>query len=370
MANTALPATPAPSAAPFVAAPKLDHRILGKTGLKVTTMGFGCMITSDPTVITRAADVGVNYFDTARGYQNGNCERMVGAALKAQRKNLIISTKSGAGTKEGLLKDLDTSLKELGTDYVDIWYLHGKSRPDQITPELMEAQVEAKKAGKVRFAGVSTHGGHQELLPHVAKLNHFDVVLTTYNFAMEPYMDALIKTLADAKIGVVAMKVMAGGQRQTRSGGAGERTREILRRDGASLAALKWVIRNRNVATTIPSITDNDQLEDNLRSMDVPFAPADEKILHARLEEIRPYYCNMCGKCEGTCAKGLPVADVLRYLMYAESYGEFGLGRDNFQLLPAAHAAVRCGDCTECTVQCPRGVRVAQRVSIAQEYFA
>ena len=352
------------------AEPKLDFRVLGKTGLKVTTMGFGCMITSDPTVIERAADIGVNYFDTARGYQNGNCERMVGAALKARRKNLIISTKSGAQTKEAIIKDLDTSLKELGTDYVDIWYLHGKSKPSDITDELMAAQVEAKKSGKIRFAGVSTHGGHRELIPHVANLNHFDVVLTTYNFAMEPYMDELVSTLKNANIGVVAMKVMAGGQRQTRSGGANDRTREILQRQGASLAALKWVLRNRNVATTIPSITDGDQLEENLKAMAAPFAPEDEKILTARLNEIRPYYCNMCGECEGTCSKGLPVADVLRYVMYAEGYGEFGLGRENFQLLSPVQSAVRCGDCAKCTVECPRGVRVAERVSLAQEYFA
>jgi predicted aldo/keto reductase-like oxidoreductase len=295
---------------------------------------------------------------------------MVGAALKASRKNLIISTKSGAQTKEAILKDLDTSLKELGTDYVDIWYLHGKSKPSDITDELMAAQVEAKKSGKIRFAGVSTHGGHRELIPHVANLNHFDVVLTTYNFAMEPYMDELVSTLKHANIGVVAMKVMAGGQRQTRSGGANDRTREILQRQGASLAALKWVLRNRNVATTIPSITDGDQLEENLKAMAAPFAPEDEKILTARLNEIRPYYCNMCGECEGTCSKGLPVADVLRYVMYAEGYGEFGLGRENFQLLSPAQSAVRCGDCKQCTVECPRGVRVAERVSRAQEYFA
>jgi len=163
---------------------------------------------------------------------------------------------------------------------------------------------------------------------------------------------------------------MAGGQRQTRSGGANDRTREILQRQGASLAALKWVLRNRNVATTIPSITDGDQLEENLKAMAAPFAPEDEKILTARLNEIRPYYCNMCGECEGTCSKGLPVADVLRYVMYAEGYGEFGLGRENFQLLSPAQSAVRCGDCKQCTVECPRGVRVAERVSRGQEYFA
>src|SRR5208283_1909164 len=102
---------------------KLEYRTLGKTGLKVTTLGFGCMITSDPSVITRAADLGVNYFDTARGYQQGNNERMVGAALGARRKKIVLSTKSHSPDKASLLKDLDTSLSELKTDYVDIWYL-------------------------------------------------------------------------------------------------------------------------------------------------------------------------------------------------------------------------------------------------------
>ena len=86
------------------------------------------MITSDGSVIERAADMGVNYFDTARVYQSGNCERMVGAALKSRRKNIILSTKSLAQNQAGLLADLDTSLRELQTDYVDIWYLHSKSR--------------------------------------------------------------------------------------------------------------------------------------------------------------------------------------------------------------------------------------------------
>ena len=89
---------------------KLEKRPLGRTGLNLTSVGFGCMITSDPSVITRAADLGINYFDTARVYQHGNNERMVGAALAAKRKELVLSTKSISGDKASLLKDLDTSL--------------------------------------------------------------------------------------------------------------------------------------------------------------------------------------------------------------------------------------------------------------------
>lgn len=346
---------------------KLEYRVLGRTGLKVTTVGFGCMITSDPSVIERAADIGVNYFDTARGYQHGNNERMVGAALKSKRKQIVLSTKSTAEDKEALLRDLETSLRELNTDYIDIWYLHAKSTPADVRDDLIEAQQLAKKQGKIRFAGVSTHSGQQELLPWLAQKGVFDVVLTAYNFAMDSNIDKAIEAASKAGMGIVAMKVMAGGYRRMKPT---DPTYQKLKRDGAMLAALKWVINKPNIATTIPSMTDNDQLDDNLKAMAIPFSTSDEKLLSAHLEEIKPLYCRMCGKCEGSCAKGLPVADVLRFLTYAEGYRQFALGRERFMELPPEQSAVRCGDCAECTVKCPFGVQVASRVARAQELFA
>src|SRR5512137_250920 len=122
--DTPKPVPPAIASAP--AAPAIRKRKLGKTGLEVSEVAFGCMITSDQSVIERAADLGVNLFDTARGYQNGNNERLVGAALKGRRDRVYISTKTGAGSKADALAHLDESLKQLGTDHVDIWYLHGK----------------------------------------------------------------------------------------------------------------------------------------------------------------------------------------------------------------------------------------------------
>src|ERR1700676_2466287 len=187
---------------------KLDYRILGKTGLKLTTVGFGCMITSDPSVITRAADLGINYFDTARGYGHGNNERMVGAALAAKRRQVVISTKSGAGDKEKLLNDLDNSTNELKTDYVDIWLLHGKDRPEDIRDDMIEAQQIAKQQGKIRFAGMSTHALPKQL-DWTAQKKAFDVVLTTHNFSMDAGMDEAIAAVAKTGTGVVAMKVMA-----------------------------------------------------------------------------------------------------------------------------------------------------------------
>jgi hypothetical protein len=99
---------------------KLAWRTLGKTGLKVTPVSFGCMTTSDISVLQHAADLGIVHFDTARSYQGGNNERMVGEALKSRRKRVILSSKTQAKTGPEALADLDTSLRELGTDYLDI----------------------------------------------------------------------------------------------------------------------------------------------------------------------------------------------------------------------------------------------------------
>ena len=231
-AGLALPAANTRSAAPgSLAEPPASpaavrYRTLGKTGLKVTEVGFGCMITSDPSVISRAVDMGINYFDTSRGYQKGNNEPMVGAGLGDKRKKIILSSKVDAETKQGALDELETSLKALKTDFLDIWYLHGKSAPAALKDELIEAQEIARKQGKVRFIGTSTHR-----LPNIADAviqgGKLEVVLATYNFTMDAAMEAAIEKLHKAGVGVVAMKVMAGGTR-------GRKPRPEMQREGAS----------------------------------------------------------------------------------------------------------------------------------------
>lgn len=346
---------------------KLQMRTLGRTGLKVTPLGFGCGYTGDSSVVERAVDLGINYFDTARAYLQGNCERMLGIALGSKRKQIVLSTKSLASEKEAALKDLDTSLRELKTDYIDIWYCHDKPSPDKVTDGMIEAQRIAKQQGKVRFSGLSMHSNQQQMLPWLAKNGVFDVVMTGYNFSMDASMDAGLAVAAKAGIGIVAMKVMAGGFRALKPS---DPMYPKLKQEGTHLAALKWAIGRPNIATTVPGMTDMDQLDENIQAMTSTLSPADEKLLAAHLEWIAPFYCRMCGQCEGACQKGLPVADVLRYLTYADGYRQFAMARQEFQTLAPVHRDVRCGDCGECTVQCPHSVRVSDCMARAQELFA
>ena len=352
-------------------APKLTYGTLGKTGIKVTRLSFGCYTCSDQSVVERAADMGINYFDTARAYQGGNNERMVGAALKKYRDKVYISSKTQGKDRKSALADLETSLKELQTDRLDIWFLHSRSTPDTVNDELLEAQLAARREGKVRFVGVSFHGGHAEMIPAMLKLNHFDVIMLSYNYTMDPAIEPLLATARKANVGLVAIKALAGGVRPTvQSYKVDPDKLQRLTREGAPLAALKWVMKNPHIDTVIPSIVDNDQLDENISAMGAPFSAADGRLLARRLEEIKPLYCRMCGHCEGQCAQGLPVADVLRFLMYAEGYGQFALGREHFKALPAELADVRCASCSNCTVKCPNGVQVSARLHQAQQLFA
>ena len=339
----------------------LSYRTLGKTGLKVTTVGYGCMITSDASVVSRALDLGITYFDTARGYMQGNNERMVGAALGAGRKNITLSSKSHGATKAEALKELDTSLKELNTDHLDIWYMHNKVKPEELSDDLVDAWETAKKQGKIRFIGVSTHDPNP-LVDRILGVGKFDVVLSTFNFTMGTNRDAAFSRLRDAGMGLVAMKVMApAGRGQANA---------TMKREGGPLAALKWALKNSMISTTVPSMTDMDQLEVNIRAMAEPFTSSDERLLAALNEEIRPYYCRMCFRCSGQCPKGLPVADTIRFLSYADFYGQYALGRERFLELPDHVRSIRCGDCDSCPVDCPNGVMVRDRLVRAQELFA
>jgi uncharacterized protein len=360
-----------PAMEALAAEPPVRYAKLGKTGLKITKLVFGSMITSDQTVIERAYDMGINCFTSSRDYQKGNNERLLGAALKGKRDKVILSTesvdmmwrpKTEKETSGYVLDNLNTSLKEFQTDYVDLFFLHQKNQPDWIPDEVVEAVRIAKKQGKVRHAGITTHS-LPKMADYLIRSDLFEAVIAMYNFTMDAEMHAAAKKVHDAGIGVIAMKVMAGGL------GAKNPLLQ-LKRPGALMAAVKWAMNNPNVDAAVTSMTDTDQLEQNVRAMTEPFAASERQLLAAALEQFGPDYCRLCGRCEGTCAQGLPIPEILRCGMYAEGYGQFALGRSKFLELPAEARDRRCGECSSCSVRCGYGIRVAERVTHTQELLS
>ncbi len=348
----------------------IRYATLGRTGLTPSRLLFGTATLEEPSVILRALDMGINYVDTARDYGDGNGERMVGAALKGRRAEVILSSKTidinvpgqRAAPREtagGALHQLDISLRELRTGYLDLWYLHHKDQAEWITDELLEAGRRAKAAGKIRFLGVSTHRV-PATVDRILSAGIVDVVMATYNFTMDATVPAAIERLHTAGLGVIAFKCGAGGPH-----GAVRR----MKRPGAIVAAYRWALRNPHVDAVESNIESVDQLEENLECMGTPFTLQDERVLAARLEQIGPYQCRMCGACEGQCRKGLPVDDILRSLMYAEGYGQFSIGCSAYRKMPEELRITSCRDCAECTVLCRYGVRVASELARAQELF-
>jgi predicted aldo/keto reductase-like oxidoreductase len=339
------------------------YRVLGKTGLKVSVVGSGVGIEPDPQVIARAIDLGVNYFDTARMYGNGNSERITGTALKGKRDKVILATKTDGRTKSDIFKDMDASLKTLDTDYVDIYHLHSRDTPDTITDEAVEACEMLKKEGKTRFIGVSTHDVHA-VADHILEIGKFDVVQTTYSYAIggAPLRREAISRLYAAGIGMVAMKVIIAV--------AGFIPRDVNLPKEGPLAAIKWVLLNPAISTTVPYTKDISELEMNVRAMAEVYTPQDEKMLYTRNQEIRPLYCRMCYECKGKCPKGVPVTDELRFLAYYDFGGNFNQARDNFRRLAEETRRVRCSDCSSCAIQCPNGVDVRNRLIRAQGLLA
>ena len=278
------------------------YRTLGKTGLKVSAVGCGVGLIPDPVVLVRAADLGVNYFDTARMYEKGKSEEITGAALKGRRNKIVLASKTDAMTKADVFKDMDDSLKALQTDHVDIWHLHSRDTPDVITDEAVEACEMLKKQGKTRFIGVSAHDINA-VVDKIIKVGKFDVVQTTYSYAIGSHLrNAAIKKLYDAGIGVVAMKVIVAV--------AGFiPPKEFRLKDEGPLAAVKWVLTNPMISTTVPFAKNTTEIEMNFRAMAEPYTPQDEKLLYVRNEEIRLRYCRMCYECKRLCPKGVSVTD-------------------------------------------------------------
>jgi predicted aldo/keto reductase-like oxidoreductase len=348
----------------FQTPPQVVYRTLGKTGLKVSGVGYGIGFKPHTDVVARAIEMGVNYFDTSRDY--GDSEKTFSEVIKGKRDKIVIATKSPSRRKADILKDLDTSLQALGTDHVDIWHLHARDTPAAIPDEALEAMQMCKKSGKARFLGFSCHDPNN-MADFLINSKTFDVMQTTYSFPIGGrYREAAVKKLQDAGIGVIAMKVVVAL--------TGLNLKTFDNKPATSgegpLAGIKWVLNNPAIGTTVPFMQTIPELEMNFRAMSEPFTSKDEKLLYVLNEQIRPSYCRMCYECKGQCPKGLPVTDVLRFLAYYDFAGNYHQALANFRGLSKEVRDVRCSDCSECAIKCPNGVHVQARLTRAQELLA
>ncbi len=350
--SAAVPAAGLVPGAALAAAPGPAFRTLGRTGLRVSEVGMGVMISSDPALVRAALDAGVNYFDTARSYMGGRNEEILAEGLGDRRREAVIATKCHSlGGVERVVGSVEQSLRALRTDVIDVLQLHGlASRGQVLQPEHLQAVETLKKEGKIRFAGVSTHSNMAEVLDAAVEAKIYDVVLTSLNFQSPPEVLAAAQRAAGAGIGIVAMKIMTGGYSMTSFPGL-----------NPYQSALRWVLEQDAVATTIPSMATFDQVRENAAVMGTKHTWRDAAALEMYAGVVGGRYCRGCGSCAGQCRLGADVPAALRAAMYAEGYGRPELAREVL-----AQARLPCGSCAECSVVCRFGLPVAERIGLAQ----
>jgi uncharacterized protein len=346
---------------------KIVYRILGKTGIKVPVVSFGVMRADNPNLCKAAYEKGITFFDTANGYSNGNNETMLGNLLKNYpRESFILETKvkpAGVGqdgipsdktTAEDFLSKFQTSLERLQMDYVDILYVHDVRNKALLEYKpILDAMIDLKKKGKVKFIGFSTHMNMATVIDAAASQNIWDVILTTYNFTVKnlPELDAALKKANDAGIGIVAMKTLNGGGFLDR-----EKTKPMN-----TTAAIKWVLANQNVHTVIPGMTAFDQLDLNVKILeDITMSEQEKKdILIASNEP--GLLCKGCGNCLRNCPLNLPVPDLMRAYMYAYGYSNPAMAHELLGELGTGSSP--CSDCLTCQVDCSNHFNVKDKIS-------
>jgi len=338
----------------------MERRTFGRTGLRVSELGLGTIKTNNPAVIQRAYDLGITYFDTAECYQGGNAEVRLGEGLKGIRDKVVVATKwhtDGSTPAADLLASLDDSLKRLGMDHVDLIQIHGASRPSHVeSDELWDAFTRARKAGKVRFNGVSTHGNQVEVVRSAIKTGRYDAVLVSYNAAIGDRVGPVLAEAKKAKIGVIAMKVL----QPAHEGKAAEAFKGL--RGSPYQQAIQWVLRDSNVSTAIVDMPTFEELQEDVASLQQTVSSAALRDFERAVAVASAGSCHLCGSCTGQCPRGVHVADIVRCDLYHAGYGDAELARDVYRALPAGRSAAACLDCEGCQVVCPWGVAVRSKL--------
>jgi len=344
---------------------KFVYRVLGKTGIKLPVITMGVMNSDNPNLIRAALDSGMVHLDTANGYMRGKNEEVIGGVIKVRpRDSFVLATKvylprdestglyKEAATQDFFLSRLDISLKRLGLDHVDILYHHNVwKRESALYEPVLKAMEKAKKEGKARFLGITTHRNEPEVIHAAVDSKFYEVILTSYNFRQKHHaeMKQAIGTAAQAGLGIVGMKAIGGTHLVSKS-------KEKI----DARAALKWVLQDPNVHTIIAGFTTFDELELDLSIMEAPSLTPAEKSHLQRMQLSAGLYCQGCGECLQSCPQKLPIPDLMRGYMYLYGYRNLGEAQDVVLSLTLPHQV--CQDCGSCPVKCASGFDVSARI--------
>ena len=360
--------------------PKVEkYYRLGKTDFEISdiSMGTSRLRHGQENLVHYALDRGINYFDSAHSYSRGASEEVLGKALKGIRDEVYLVSKAvteADASVDWLMNHLETSLRRLQTDYVDVYMCHAVNDIERIkSPSWLEFISKAKEQGKIRYSGMSGHGGNlTECLEYGLEQDMTEVILVAYNFGEDPAfyerflrnrdfiatqmeLPRLLERAKERDIGVTVMKTLRGARLNDM---------RPYEKEGGTMAqaAFRWVLSNSNVDAVVITMNDQSQVDEFLG------ASGAERLMAGDLELLDTYYglnsatyCRPnCGECLSSCPNNVAINEVLRTRMYAVDYHDVEFARDEYGMLAANASA--CLSCTgqPCQDACNYGVQISK----------
>jgi predicted aldo/keto reductase-like oxidoreductase len=372
-----LGSSPALAGAKLAKLPQVPRRVLGKTKETVPILLVGCAMKFDLRFDPKLAEAmrfGVNYFDCADCYAGGTSETAVGNFMQRAkaRKDVWITTKSDAHDPAGLKRTLETSLKKLKTDRVEMLYLHALNDLDTLNSDVAKAAEELKKAGKIKHFGFSCHGGVvAELLDKAAGLSWIDSIMFKYNFRSygEKELNAAIDKCAKANIGLIAMKTQGSEASFSKAWKKYEQTGKWTKHQ----AVLKAVWADERISAAVSHMDTFEKLKQNIAAaLDVTkLSQAEQDALRKYAEATRHLACEGCDHlCNPAVDAPVQIGTTMRYLMYHDSYGEMDKAKEMFAALPEGAKKIEGVDFSGATRACPHGIDVAWHMNRAKDVLA
>ncbi len=347
-------------------------RSFGKTGIEVPILGFGTSlhVAFSQLLLRQAVKWGVTYWDTANTYMGGNSEKAIGkyfGKYPQDRKKIFLVTKTHAGNAKSRTRDLNLSLERMKTDYVDLFLIHSVWSADELDNQTRSWAEKAKAAGKIRFFGFSTHSNMEACLLAGATLGWIDGIMMTYNYRlmhtddMRRAVDACVKS----GIGLTAMKTQGGGQVRSDSETELKLAGRFLQKGFTDAQAkLKAVWQNQNIASICSEMPNMTILMANVAAAisRTELSARDTQLLQQYAQETRADYCTGCTDiCESAVAAAVPIGDVMRYLMYCNSYDDYEYAAAGFKRIPGKiRRRLPHLDYSLAERKCPQGLPIAR----------
>ena len=324
----------------------MDYVQLGKTGLKISRVGFGGIPiqritpTEAGVLMQAVAEAGINYIDTAKAYTVS--EAYIGEAIAGMRNRFVLATKSMARTKKEMEQDIATSLERLRTDYIDLYQVHNPNMQQLeavcAPGGALEALQEAKAAGKIGHIGLTAHS--REVFRAGLSMDWVETVMFPYNI-VETQGEDLMAECTRRGVGFIAMKPLAGGAIE----------------DGE--LAMRFICANPDVTVVIPGMYSPTEVAQNVKAAEnaAPLTPTEQAAAQRIRSELGSNFCRRCNYC-APCAVGISIPSVFLFEGYLSRYNLEGWARERYATLQVKAGA--CIGCGVCETRCPYHLPIRQ----------